>query len=174
MSLLWYEMWKKSRVKPHHVKANHYADMMCQTDEILEEPMDNYQPMCEYRCFYCGYVIKTECRKADLGRIVSDLKSCETSKWQTNSFPRPLPHAPYHTHHPFHNHCKSCVTLATMSLKTKVNWEVTRLLSFTGAIFALRTLEVKEACKHTYETNMKSLLSAQEWWFRDCGIFTPY
>ena len=90
--------------------------------------------MWEYRCFYCGYMIKSE-----------------TSNWQTNSFPRPPPHAPSYNH-PFHYSCKLFATLAQKRLKTKVNWEdilivFTQTKSFTDATSALLTLEVEEACK---------------------------
>ena len=86
----------------------------------------------------------------------------ETSNWQTNSFPRPPPHAPSYNH-PFHYSCKLFATLAQKRLKTKFNWEdilivFTQTKSFTDATFALLTLEVEEACKHTYETNTRTVL----------------
>ena len=75
-------------------------------------------------------------------------------------------HVPYLIHHHtttnFHYPCKSLATLAQKRLKTKVNWEdilivFTQTKSFSDATFALLTLEVEEACKHTYETNTRTV-----------------
>ena len=116
-----------SKVKlSHHVKETYYKDSVCQTDNIGVK-MHECQPlMCEYSCFYCGYMInsqdnlqkhKTECHEAD---FVRDLK-CDTSQRQTYSFPvlPPFYHCPL-THHLFHCHLRSA-SLATKNSRTKAS-----------------------------------------------------
>ena len=88
----------------YHVKAYHCTDVICQTDDIIvkqEHQSEKCKPMCQYNCFYCGYMInsqedlqrhKTECCEAD--SVISDLKCCDTRNRQTYSFPLTLPPVP--------------------------------------------------------------------------------
>ena len=54
------DFYVESRVElGEHIKINHYKDHQCQTSEGEMSKESSKPSICEYPCFYCGYMIKT-------------------------------------------------------------------------------------------------------------------